>query len=286
MKIFIVSAMIEPAATKEFWGTWLELADDPEALGRVVVVNGAKNLVDFEQTRPLVYQRDPEQGGLKGTYLCSGQIMGPVPAFSWGARIAVELGADLVCCFHDDMQFLEKGWDTRLRTFFAEFLSCVLAGFGGGVKLGRPGMYDEPYDPMSLARHDYVSNMRDAEAHGRREKDYPLKVSCLDGFSLIFRREFAAYAWPEIEKLGITHHAYDCYAGVLVKKFAIIQNLPHSCWMLPELVHHAGGRSAVANADYSGWALKQDPRGDQGFWEGSHRKVWEASRGILPLGWD
>jgi hypothetical protein len=267
--------MIEPEKTKKYWGSWLERAYDPY-LSRVVVVNGGK--LNREQLSPLVYQTGAEPQ--RGTFLYSNEIMGPVPAFAWGVEAALKTEADLIACFHDDLEILESGWDREVIRFFDDHPRCMLAGFGGAPKLGRPGMYDQQYDPMSLARHGFVSNMRDAEAHGIRS-DRAQRLAVLDGFSLIGRRRFMNDFWfVAAEQLGLTHHAYDALAGVVAAA------LHGEVWLIPLQVHHAGGASAVGNQDYQLWARQQNQgRGDQGFWEDSHRKVWEYARGVLPLGW-
>jgi hypothetical protein len=202
--------------------------------------------------------------------------MGVVPAFAEGVRLAAEEGAEIIACLHDDVIIEEPDWDIHVTAWFDAQPKCVLAGFGGGKGLGHPDIYRIPYDPMQLARVDFVSNMRDAEAHGRRVA-IPTRVACLDGFSQIGRADFLRRSFQYLEKLGVVHHAYDSHLGVLAARAG------GEAWMLPVKVHHLGGRTAVGNVEYQSWARGQNPEGDHGFWVKAHEVLYEDARGTLPL---
>lgn len=281
LKLAVVTATIDPDKTREYWQTWGENSEGDYKM--YVVWNGVKDFNSAEHN-------------IEGiNMILSGEILGPVAAFEQGVRAAAEDGADIIACFHDDLAINSKGWDLELRGFFESY-NPLLVGFGGGRRLGRPGMYSEAYDPYSLARHDFVSNMRDAEAHGRRALD-PVKVACLDGFSQVGRADFMAWAYAYMKAKGVIHHAYDSWLGVLAERWStgagiIRPAAPHGTWMLPLACHHAGGVTAVGNRDYGTWAMQQrppgaplTPAGDQAFWEEAHKIVYEDSRDILPLGW-
>lgn len=131
------------------------------------------------------------------------------------------------------------------------------------------------FDPMSLARHHFMSNMEGAEAHGERVHT-PRPVAVLDGFSMVGRAWFVKEALRELRDRGVVHHAYDVYFGVKARAMG------KQTWLLPFDVHHHGGMSAVANPQYADWANREHG-GDQNVWLQAHRAVWEMGRGVMPF---
>lgn len=235
--------------------------------------------------------------------------LGVVPAFKLGVDLALQITAPdgVIACLHDDLLIEEANWDAKVMAFFNAHPDCGLLGFGGGTGLGADDIYTTPYNPYQLARQDFVSNMRDADHHGRRVTK-ATRVACLDGFSQIGRVEYwqgckwlhhepdgpfisGGYSWPlnTLVSHGVVHHAYDSYLGALAN---------HRGWqvyMLPIACHHYGGQTAVGDAGYQLWAdrhtvgtVMQDSReptvrGDQKFWIQAHEKVYDLLRGVLPL---
>lgn len=299
LKLAVVTASIDPEKTKEFWASWRNSAEHP--FRKYTVINGGGG----------PHEALPVPGDPQDIYLYSPVVMGPVPAFTLGVEAAVRDGAELVACFHDDLRIDMTGWDTAVERFFRNSTKTLLAGFGGGIGLGREGMYEPArpcsvcggdgvsieslgvgervvcstcdgrgtvggYDPMSLARHDFVSNMQDAEAHGTRVTQ-PVAVACLDGFAMIGRAEWFLSAWQYLRNKGVVHHAYDSWMGALAKRAGGV------AFMLPVECHHAGGRTAVGNVEYQNWARSKNGAGDAGFWEASHRMMYEDCRGELPF---
>lgn len=253
-------------------------------------------------------QRDwygPRAGGRLYQYWTP-EILGVVPAFALGVQKALEDGCEIVACFHDDLEIEGDGWNIWITRLFADNPQIGLCGFGGGTGLADADIYQTPYNPMQLARKDFVSNMRDAEAHGVRSLQ-PLRVACLDGFSQIGRREYwEGYNAPgaaestvglesdttehpgnlfsEMAKWGIVHHCYDAALGCFAKR------LGWETWMIPIACHHFGGRTAVGDSRYHQWANAQRPddapesgSGDQVFWNEAHRIVYDQFRDILPI---
>jgi hypothetical protein len=230
--------------------------------------------------------------------------LGPVPAFKLGVDLALQITAPdgVIACLHDDLLIEEEAWDAKVMAFFNQHPEVGLLGFGGGRGLGAADIYQVPYDPMQLARQDFVSNMRDAEAHGRRVT-VPTRVACLDGFSQIGRVEYwrgfapdqgdvhrniFAAPFSQLTAAGVVHHAYDAYLGGYAKW------LGWQVYMLPIACHHYGGQTAVADAGYQQWAAQRRPRlagdladvipsGDQYFWVDAHQKVYDLLRGVLPI---
>lgn len=230
------------------------------------------------------------------------EILGVVPAFARGVQKALSLGAEIIACLHDDLLIEEDGWDQTVIRWFDLNPRCGLAGFGGGTGLGHADIYRSAYYPQQLAREGFVSNMRDAQAHGRRATS-PVQVACLDGFSQIGRRQYwlgeglnrpltsAASIvttvsdhnpyhpnlFRHMESWGLVHHAYDAALGAFAKR------LGWDAWMIPIACHHFGGRTAVGDPRYATWAEEVVPGGDRTFWELAHKEVYERFRDVLPI---
>lgn len=216
--------------------------------------------------------------------------LGVVPAFAQGVTQALADGAQIICCIHDDLLIEEDGWDGLVCAWFEGHPACGLVGFGGGTGLGDSDIYETPYAPYQLARQGFCSNMRDAEAHGRRELT-PVRVACLDGFSQIGTRAYwqgwantthaqqlaGSNLFQSLADLGMVHHAYDAALGCYAKR------LGWEAWMLPIRCHHFGGRTAVADQGYHAWAEGINPGGDRTFWEIAHKIVYDEFRDVLPI---
>jgi len=265
--IEIVTATVDAGATQEFWSTWQARAARPVAI--TTVKNGGQSAA----LSPV------STAGGRRQIISVCEPLGTVPAFAKGVAAA---GADVIACIHDDVAIEEEDWDLWVSGFFETQgggRNVGLVGFGGALAVGEPGMYDRPYDPMTLARHGFMSNMRHAEAHGRRVV-MPRRVAVLDGFSLIGRREFMQKAWAYLDALGIKHHAYDVALCSLAKRWG------YETWLVPVACHHVGGRTAVANREYAEWALRQTPGGDADFWKAAHAIVYDEFRDVLPFGFE
>lgn len=202
--------------------------------------------------------------------------LGVVPAFAEGVAAAAKAGAEIICCCHDDVLIEQDGWDAVVIEHFETHPRCGLAGFAGGRGLGHAAIYSIPYEPHQLAREDFVSNLRDAEAHGRRVR-YPIQVAALDGLSQIGRAEFFVDAWKTLQDLGMQHHFYDGALGCLAARAKL------EAWMIPIRAHHYGGQTAVLDSAYNAWAGEQVDGGDAGFWRESHRIGYDAFRDVLPI---
>lgn len=286
MRIAIVTATTDPFKSSEFWGTWRLHSNLP----LVLIINGVGSKFNAHEEKFLKTLgantdiRDQDVVHVVDDYL------GTVPAFAEGFRIAQEQGADVICCFHDDLRIDDASWDAQVEEHFEDHPDCILAGFGGAMGVGRPGMYDEPFDPMSLARHSFGSNMKDAGAHGERWRKRR-KVAVLDGFSLIFRLEgVTPHERHETDQEvrhgnpfrvmaddGIIHHAYDVAVSALNRRGG------RETWFLPVSCHHAGGRTAVLDTGYLAWAKTKHPDGDQGLWLEAHRIVYDQFQDVLPF---
>jgi hypothetical protein len=209
-------------------------------------------------------------------HVIDGQF-GVVPAFAEGVRQALQDSpAEVIACLHDDVLIEERDWDVWVLSHFEEHPGCGLAGFGGATGLGSQDLYYVPYAPVQLARVDFRSNMRDAEAHGQRTTQ-PCRVACLDGFSLIGRRRFFANAWAYLDAQGLRHHYYDSAIGCLAKRWG------EEVWLIPAACHHESGQTTKRNQAYRDWAYQQDPQGNAGLWDWAHRWAYEEFRDVLPI---
>jgi hypothetical protein len=292
MKLSIVTGMVVPGRTREFWASWRRgrAADSPR-FAAYVVLNGTPvtpQAGKFETVLEVGAATECDLLDLvfPGGMVCHPQILGTVPAMQEGLRLAGldrETGAyrqelnHIVGFIHDDVRIDEPDWAEQVLRFFKLNPRAGMVGFGGAYGVGVEGMYTRPFDPMSLVRHDFISNMRDAEAHGRRVT-VPQKVAVLDGFSMFCRLPLARRALRDLTMLEVIHHAYDVGFGVTA------QRLNFDTWMLPVWCHHAGGRTAVGSQEYQAWARENfGEGGDQEVWKQAHKAVWDLGRGVLPF---
>jgi len=208
------------------------------------------------------------------TYIIAGH-MGVVPAFAQGVARAFAEGATAVVCLHDDVLIEQDGWDLMVESELDR--GTKFAGFGGAIQLGSADLYHTPYDPMQLARGGFVSNMRDAEAHGTRVRNL-MQCVCFDGFCQIGTKDWFKAAWAWLGASGVRHHFYDGMLGCLAARAHVQPGM-----MIPVACHHYGGRTAVGSQAYHQWAHTQHAEGDQGFWLEAHAKGYEAFRDVLPL---
>lgn len=241
--------------------------------------------------------------------------LGVVPAFARGVALALQAypQAEVIACLHDDCLVQEPGWDQTVLEHFDRHPACGLAGFGGAWGLGDEQAGQGEYRPTWLVRRGFMSNMRDAEVHGTRVT-VPRRIAVLDGFSLIFRRQFlqgdmheqkratcrhgelAGYTinlFALLQSWGVVHHAYDAAMG------AFARQLGWDTGLLPLACQHLGGQTAVGDSQYAEWAKRQRPgqfvpekepelmtAGDQAFWEEAHRIIWAKLGHLLPFAVD
>jgi len=249
-----------------------------------------------------VLARIPHAGGHHTIYTHTvREILGVVPSFAIGVARALSDNAAVIAAFHDDLLIEQDGWDEDVVRLFKACPRAGLVGFGGAKGLGSDDLYKSPYHPMQLARQGFLSNMRDAEAHGMRS-EAAVPVACLDGFSQIGLREFwrgVPYnlevglppsmedvpVWNNLftlmKRWGVIHHFYDGMLGCFARR------LGYLVWLLPIKCHHYGGRTAVADARYLEWANAQHPpdgtSGDQMFWTQAHQIGYTEFQDVLPI---
>lgn len=216
--------------------------------------------------------------------------LGTVPAFKAGTEVALEMGAEIIACLHDDLRIDDPHWVQQVEDRFDREPQVGLLGFGGAIGLGADNIYQVPYQPMQLARIGFRSNLVDAEVHGTRSL-LAERVACLDGFSQIGRREFwegqspnTRIAHPEpfrpwhvLADLGMIHHFYDGALGCLAARYG------WQVYYLPIRGQHYGGQTAVGDQGYQQWANARTQGGDHGFWEQAHKSGYDAFKDVLPI---
>lgn len=267
----VVTATVDPGKTLKYWSSWRKMATVPF---RLILVVGSPKPEELMLDDEVVAQL------WVGDEVVFRPIDGTVNAFLAGLGVVEEAGGcedgKVVACFHDDMEIMQAGWDAMVKGVFSLYPKTVLAGFGGGKGLGSEDIYNVPYNPMQLARQGFVSNMRDAEAHGRRGVKIE-KLACTDGFAMIGRDRFLLEAFQLFNAKMVKHHAYDSWTGALARQAGL------DCMLIPVACHHAGGVTAVGSEAYQSWARSQRRNGDMDFWEEAHRAMYEECRGILPF---
>src|SRR5437868_2284955 len=82
-------------------------------------------------------------------------------------KLYVNSTEDILAFIHDDCIFHQEGWNERIIKEF-EDPQVGIAGFGGALWHGTDDLYKVPYQLEQLRRGDYLSNVEDAEIHGRR----------------------------------------------------------------------------------------------------------------------
>lgn len=174
--------------------------------------------------------------------------------------------ADLLAYFHDDLLITEQGWQQRVLKEFGDE-SVGLVGFGGAIGHGSPDLYRTPYALQQLGRQDYISNVEDAETHGRRLES-TCDAAVLDGFCLIIRRNILTHigGWPINTDIG--YIAYDYWLSCMVRR------LGYRIRMVGVRCLHLGGRSAVA--------LKGDTGGEDHHAR-AHEYIYKEFADVLPF---
>lgn len=177
---------------------------------------------------------------------------------------------DWVLFLHDDTIILEQWWSGKVEKWLSERPNAVLFGFGGARGLGDPDIYQKPYELIQLARRDFISNMKNAELHGRRVTE-PTRVATLDLFSIgakvSFLKELGGWNWwPEV------HHSMDNAICLEAKRRG------GEVWMFPIECDHLGGQTST----------KTDFQKDFGEAEGriharGHEILYERYRDVLPV---
>ena len=149
-----------------------------------------------------------------------------------------ESTGDILAYLHSDLFIYKEGWDQTVIDVFESNPEIGLAGF-----FGQKGMYP------NAGRYDCMSNMMEAEIHGRR-MIVPLEyVVATDGFSMICKREMLDKG-NGFDMDFRFHHVYDKNIGM----DSLHRGYKNVCINIP--VHHWSGKTANS-AQYQDWINKQ-----------------------------
>lgn len=205
-------------------------------------------------------------------YYCNGE-QGVLAAYQHGYESAKGDTEDIIAYIHDDVEIDEPRWQERVMLQFND-PSVGLVGFGGAKRHGTPDLYKRPYKLTNLARFDYFSNQKDAEAHGTRF-DGAMDVAVLDGFCLIVRRELLDKmdGWPVDSP--IKFHCYDYWASCMARRHG------YRIRMVGVACHHWGGRTST-KPEYEDWLRKEFGKTDQDVHTESHRFIYDIFKDVLP----
>lgn len=276
-KLAVVTATTSPTRGAECWSTWDPVLADLF----VIVVSGAGKCGVSRWDNTITYNLS--------------EVCGTVKPFMIGCGIAQEMGADFALCLHDDVEILDWRWRQTVREWTRTYWNegqGVFFGFGGALGLasdlvipatGKGETHDGRLEAPDctpeeivrrLARREFVSNMKQAEAHGRRVT-VPTRVACLDGFSIGGPAGELYDGWSLLDKIGIIHHAYDSALGCYAKRIGA------ETWMLPVSCHHRGGVTAVGDPQYQAFAATRG--GDQVLWMEAHKALYREFKWELPI---
>jgi hypothetical protein len=180
-----------------------------------------------------------------------------VEAYQLGYRGTTE---PILAMIHDDVMIYEQGWDQRvLREFDDPAVGVV--GFGGALGHGTPNLYTVPYHLPNLARQHFISNMRDAEKHGKRFTG-AWDVAVLDGFALFVRRSVLDKwgGWPVDGKVDYFMYSENLCCEARRQGYRI-RLVGVDC-------EHLGGKSSGTSLPYS--------------YEDEHKYFYEHNRDVMP----
>lgn len=218
-------------------------------------------------------------------FIINGQS-GMLQAYEFAYRHVPQ--ADIIAFLHDDLIINDKDWVDRVLREFSD-PQVGLVGFGGATRHGSPDIYQVPYDYHQLARGNFLSNMTDAENHGRRFTG-SCDVAVLDGFALIVRREvLEGRGVPRSVAVGDTVTAtrhdnfpngwplntpigYACYDYWLS---CITRRLGYRIRLVGVACQHLGGRTFVK------LGIGKDPKHWQQYLD-SHRYIYDTFMDVLP----
>ncbi len=185
---------------------------------------------------------------------------GLIPAYQFGYEFCKDY--NLQAYFHDDLIIDDPTWLVRVMEEFSD-PEVGLVGFGGALGHGAPELYKAPYQLQQLARFDFMSNLKNAEVHGKRFEG-SCDVAVLDGFAMIVRREILDQyqGWPVVK---LVFHCYDYWLSCFTRR------LGYRIRMVGVACNHIGGQTSVTQKMDDG--LNHAP---------SHEYIAKEFRDVLP----
>lgn len=172
---------------------------------------------------------------------------------------------------HSDLTIHESGWDCRVLEEFRDPKVGVV-GFVGAARLGSPDVYRTPYSYLQLARYDVLSNLTDAEVHGRREPGTK-PVAVVDSCAVFVRRSLLARVggWP-VATYPNNAHCSDLWVCAMAHRYGL-----RTLVVGVSCTHASGGKGQVG----SRWLEEHGT--DIVMHRAAHEQLYDDFRGILPI---
>ena len=244
--------------TKAVWGLHVENLGDKENSPELVVIDNGSTDGTREFIEKFIFPHFPDH-----KYVLNPENIGVVKSMN---QCIKETTGDIIAILHNDLFVYEDNWDERVLKLF-ENPKIGLAGF-----FGARGTY------TNGGRMDAMSNMVEAEYHGKRETG-EVRVGAFDGLSLIGRRKMFEDVGG-FDKKYTYHHFYDRDIS-LASHFAGWEN-----WFIGVYCHHVSGITAN-RPDYQTWIDKQMKTtgftGDKASYDASERYFLEKWKDKLPV---
>lgn len=236
MALCVATMQPEDAVMPELL-TWFEKASTPRTFGHYIQHNTIENNL-----------------GVVGAY----------------DKLYRESTEDVLVYAHDDVVMREEGWDERIKQEFEADERVGVVGLGGALRHGAPELYKTPYKLQQLGRSGYLSNVDDAETHGKRFTG-SCDVAVLDGFVVAVRRSLLDRmgGWSAIN--GPTDRFF-CYDYAMC---AWAHRLGYRVRVVGIRSHHVGGQTSVK--------VKDNPITGQQAYDESHRWFYENFRDVMPF---
>jgi hypothetical protein len=203
---------------------------------------------------------------------------GPVEAMAKGAVALEGKGCDILVFCHDDIEVYED-WGIPIATIFEAREDIGLVGFHGAKGLGSEDIYRTRYQLNQLARYNPMSNMINAEEHGKRVT-LPCEVATIDGFFMAVRTKayYEVGGWEACLKDKIVFHMYDSWMALAVREHG------YKTFLAPVNCRHSGGATEVGMAaEYEDWAISNGFKDSSEVHVKGHSAFYERFRGQLPI---
>jgi len=181
---------------------------------------------------------------------------------------------DIICYTHNDVDFLEKGWDDKIREAFKKYPDAGIIGAYGAKGLAVPDIYQTPYEFTQLIRAENVSDCpMDKEVHGFRNIHGAFEnVTMFDGFMFCIKKKLLDEIGGFNGKVLESHHMYDAFICIESLKKGY-ENI-----VIPLGLYHQGGATDVSQD----WASVFG-KSKQQVHQDAHPLFYEYGRGILPV---
>jgi glycosyltransferase involved in cell wall biosynthesis len=180
----VMSCMEE---TREFWDCLIKNTTDKENI-ELVVVNNASVDNTLEVLEKEIFPHFPQHKLINNP-----SNFGVTKSLQ---QLYEASTGDVIMFVHNDLMIYEENWNTRVMVEFEKDDKLGLAGFAGSKGINANGI-----------RLDFMSNLRDAEHHGRRMTGIEDGI-IFDGQCLIARRAMMEQVGGFDQDYSY-HHFYD-----------------------------------------------------------------------------